>query len=188
VATSDLHQVLQVPGRLCINPTSLTSAFPHGGTALGTVHQVGVQIASGFFDVTAEEFGDQVVESIFTGEQWGLAAVLRQFDEDAIAAVFPNTTTGTTSKRVTVRHWSDASSPNRPGHKLSGRSVKLLFSPLDSDRNRAVIFYRALPRVAEQLELMHAVDRRVEVPVVFLAIPDATMRVARSDFLRDMAV
>ncbi len=37
MGTTDVSQVLRVPGRLCINPTNLATAWPHGGTGLGVV-------------------------------------------------------------------------------------------------------------------------------------------------------
>lgn len=188
MATADLNQCLQVPGRLVINPTSLSAAYPYGGTELGAVHQVGVRRTSASFDITATEYGSAIVETVQGGENWVLGAYLRQFDEDAIAAVFPNTSTGATSKRVKVTHWMDDASPVRPGSLGSARSVKLLFVPYDTDRSRAVYFYRALPRVEEQWEMALAVDARVEVPVLFVAIPDASARVAVVDFLRDITL
>lgn len=188
MSAADLNYVLQVPGRLCVGPTDLTAAFPHGGTALGEVYRAAVVHTEGWFDVEAEEYGHQVVESVWSGEQYALTAILRQFDETAIGTVFPNTVTGTTSKRVGVKHWLDVASPVRPGHLASSRQVKLLFSPLDPDRNRAVIFYRALPRTADQKRMALSVIERLEVPVAFIAIPDATYRTTRIDFLKELSV
>lgn len=188
MATADLHAVLQVPGRLVVNPTSLSAAYPYGGTELGSVHQIGVRRVAATYDVTAMEYGGAIVESIQGGENWALAAYLRQFDNDAIAAVFPNTTTGTSTKRVAVSHWMNAASPVRPGSLVSSRSVKLLFVPYDVDRHRAVYLYRALPRVEETWEMALAVDTRVEVPVVFVAIPDTGGKVATIDFIREITL
>lgn len=188
MATADLNQCLQAPGRLVINPTDLSAAYPYGGTELGAVHQIGVRRTAGSFDVIASEYGGAVVETIQGGENWVLGAYLRDFDNDAIATVFPNTATGTTTKRRGVKHWADAASPVRPGAKGSDRSVKLLFAPYDVDRCRAVYFFRALPRVEEQWEMRLAVDERVEVPVLFVAIPDSTLNVAVVDFLREITL
>ncbi len=188
MATADLNQCLQVPGRLVINPTDLTAAYPYGGTELGAVHQIAVRRTAGSFDVMASEYGGAVVETIQGGENWALAAYLRGFDNDAISTVFPNTATGTTTKRRGVKHWMDAASPVRPGSLGSARSVKLLFAPYDVDRCRAVYFFRALPRVEETWEMALSVDTRVEVPVVFVAIPNASLKVAVADFLREITL
>lgn len=188
MAAADLNQCLAAPGLLCMNPTDLTAAFPHGGTALGEVYMARALFTSAYFDITAEEYGNRAVDSVYSGENIAFSCVLRQFDESAVAAVFPNTATGTTSQRVSVKGWEDAASPVRPGHLGSSRSVKLLFSPLDPDRCRALILYRALPRVGESLDLRFAFDARQEVPALFLAIPDASGRCWRLDYMRDLAV
>ncbi len=190
MSARDINQALQSPGRLCIAPTDLTLAFPHGGTELGSVYRAYCQQTTGYFDVKAEEYGGAIVESIWSGENYAFGAILRQWDETAIGTVFPNTATGATTKRVGVKHWSDvASSPVRPGHLLSSRSVKLLFSPDDPANCRAVILYRALPKVSESLTLALRLNERQEIPVLFVAIPDASAsRVARVDFLKELSV
>lgn len=188
MSTADLSQVLQTPGRLCIGPTSLTGSFPYGGTALGSTSKIVITRTSGYYDVEAEELGGTVVESVWCGEQYALGCYFRQWDETALGTVYENTTTGTTSKRVTIKHWLDNSGGTEPGALLSARSVKLLFVPDDPDRNRAVIFYRALPRTADVVEYFQNVRNRIETPAVFLAIPDASSRVMRMDFLRDLSV
>ncbi len=188
MSTADLNQALTAPGRLCVNPTSLSGSFPYGGTALGETRGIQVRIFGGYFDVEAEEFGGAIVESVWSGENVALGGYLRQFDETAIGKVFPNTAVGTTTKRVGMRHWMDASTPSRPGHLLSSRSCVLLWVPLDVDRVRSVILYRALPAVEAQLTLSKALGAREEIPFVFSGIPDSTMRVYKMDFLREISL
>lgn len=190
MSTADLAQVLSAPGRLCINPTNLTLAFPHGGTALGEVYKIEVLITNAYFDVEAEEYGGRIVESLWTGENVALACILRQWDETAMGTIFPNTTTGTLSKRVGLKGWEQVTSPVRPGSLVSARSVKLLFSPFDAQRNRAAILYRALPKVNDSVTLNQMLPTRQEIGAVFLAIPDASSpsRVHRIDFLKDLEV
>ena len=188
MSTADLHQSLTSPGRLVINPTDKTAAFPYGGTQIGEVREVRAVITGGWFDVEAEEYGGAIVESVWSGENVAIGCYLRQFDETAVAAVFPNTKTTGTSKRVAVTHWSDAASPVRPGHLLSSRSVKLLFVPFDVDRVRCVYFSRALPRTNESVALQKALGVREEIPALFLAIPSTTSKVYQIDFLRDLTL
>lgn len=188
MSTADLNQSLSAPGRLVINPTSLSGSFPYGGTQIGEVRDVRVVITGGWFDVEAEEFGGAIVESVWSGENVALGCYLRQFDETAVATVFPNTKTGTTTKRVAVTHYMDAASPVRPGHLLSSRGVKLLFVPFDVDRVRAVYFSRALPRTNESVALQRALGVREEIPALFLAIPNASGKVYQIDFIREITL
>lgn len=188
MSTADLHQSLTAPGRLVINPTDKTAAFPYGGTQLGEVRDVRAVITGGWFDVEAEEYGGTIVESVWSGENVALGCFLRQFDETAVATVFPNTKTGTTTKRVAITHYMDAASPVRPGHLLSSRGVKLLFVPFDVDRVRCVYFSRALPRTNEAATLQRALGVREEIPALFLAIPSASAKVYQIDFLRELTL
>ncbi len=146
MASTDLPSVLQVPGRLVVAPTNLSAAYPYGGTELGAVHRIAVRRVAASFDVMATEYGGAVVETIQGGENWALAATLRQYDDDAVSTVFPNTALGTTTKRRAVKHWADAASPVRPGSLVSSRAVKLLFAPYDVDRHRALRHDRRLLR------------------------------------------
>lgn len=193
MAAADLNAVLYAPGRLCIAPTNLALPFPHGGTALGTCGSIEVVHAVGHHDIEAEELGAMVVQSVVTFEAFMLSGVLRDLDADALATIFPNTRTGTLTKAPGIRHWLDAetagqSSVIRPGSTIAGRGVKLLFSPLDPDRVRGVIFYRALPRVREQAAAAKSFRDPNEQPFIFLAIPDASSRVARDDYLAELSL
>lgn len=191
MAAADLNLVLASPGNLCVNPTDLSLPFPHGGTALGSVREPFVDAAPSWFDVTAEEYGGQVVESIFCGESFLIRGFLRYDDPDALSTLNPNTKTGARSKAPGIRHWLDAQVAGDttfyPGMKASDRAVKLLFSPLDTSRSKAVLLYRALPR-AEVSSVPRAFGGKVERPFLFLAIPDSTLRVYRDDFLVELAL
>ena len=230
MATEDLAEVLSAPGRLCIGPTDLSAAFPHGGTALGSVREVELGRTYAWYDVTAEEFGQIVVERFLTHEACFIRGILRQYDPDAVGALFPNVRTGTKTREAGMLHWLDAVggtwsgataytvgtrvlvggasyecilahtnhtppsatywkvvTPVKPGAKMSDRAVKLLFSPLDADNVRGVILYRALPVPLPDAALQRFSWRdRAEVPFLFVAIPDATLRVARHDFLPEL--
>lgn len=188
MSAADLNQALSAPGRLVINPTDLTATYPYGGTQLGETREVRAILTGGWFDVEAEEYGGAIVESVWSGENVALGCFLRQFDETAVATVFPNTKTGATTKRVAITHWMDAASPVRPGHLLSARGVKLLFVPFDVDRIRCVYFSRATPRTNEVVALEKALGTREQTPAVFLAIPSAAAKVYQIDFLREITL
>jgi len=189
VSARDLNDVVQVPGRLCINPTNLATDFPHGGTELGTVRECYVEDLTTTWEVRAEEYGGEVVESVYTGSGYAFGCILRQFDDTALSTIFPNTVLGTVTQRRGI-YWPQKTggSAVREGHLLSSRSVKLLFSPLDSVRNRAVYFFRALPRVAETARVMLSFKDRAEIPVIFLAIRDSAGQGTAIDFLKNITL
>lgn len=162
-------KILRAPGRLCTGPTDLSLAFPHGGTALGVMRAVAVRTGVRTISVTAEEFGGEVVEKVFGGESWMLVAILRDFDRDVLASVFPNSSVGTVSQERKLT----GPGTLRPGHLLSSRAVALLFSP-DAPDAPAVYLPKAIPILADGMELGLAYAEPLEVMVGFQAIRNAT--------------
>jgi hypothetical protein len=186
VASPDLNTVLNAPGRLCWNPTNLATAFPHGGTALGATHKTMLSRADRRTEIRDEAFGAEVSDVVWCGENWAIACVLRSYDNDALATVFPNTSAGATSGHKIVG--GVTSSNNRPGLLMSGLAGKLLFSPLDPDRVPAVLFYKAVPLTEETLQINLALDKRYEIGAVFLSIRHATLGTYQHGFLKDLTV
>lgn len=184
MATADLNDALNVPGRLSWNPTSVSSAYPHGGTALGFVRGVAVRRVEARRELTDEAFGSEVYDVISCGENWALACIFRSYDADAIGVLFPNTSTGTVAKRKIVA----TPGTNRPGLLLSEKSGKLLFTPLDSDRAPAVLFYKAIPLTDETLEMNKALDKREEYGALFVAVRDSSDRIEQMGLLRDLTL
>jgi hypothetical protein len=167
-------QALRAPGRLVINPTTSppTDAFPHGGTAMGLVRDVKVRRKERRFAILAEEWGSSVAEELWQGGDYLLAFALRGLDDDALNVLFPGETSlGSPSG---VRGIGTPVSGRREGSQLSASAVKLLFSPLDPTRHRAVYLRSAIPLLAEDLEV--PLQRRDEalVAVAFRALRDGT--------------
>lgn len=170
----NVREALRVPGSFCINPVqgSLPSAFPHGGTGLGLVRDVECHLQVGTDEITAEEFGGTVTEVIYCGERVYFAAFLRAMDNDAIAAIFPNTSVGSVPSGSGDRRIDyNPVSGIRPGKKLSDLAVPLLFSPLDLERHHFVYFPKAIPRVEETALLQLSFAEEVGIAVAFVAIP-----------------
>jgi hypothetical protein len=185
MSTPSPADVLQVPGKLSKAPTNLATAYPHGGTALGEVRAVVVRPSFVYGVVRAAEFGNEPVEAIATSEAWVLAGVLRSYDPDALSDLFPNTAlagSGVGGRIITYP------GTVRTGHLLSSRSIKLLFTPDDSDRQPAVLFYRALPMLDETAELRFTLADKLEFPFVFAGIRDASNRIVAIGRLRGLTL
>ena len=162
-------QAMRVPGALAVGPTNLSTAFPHGGTALGLVRAVIVRRRELRFDVTAEEYGGAIVDTLYRGEEWSLVFELRGWDNDAISALFPNTTLPTVSGERTIQF----PQTTKIGGVLQGASaVKLIFTPEDQARHRAVYFRSAIPLLAEEVDMRHARAEEMTVAAGFRALRD----------------
>ena len=70
MATAATRNILRIPGRLCVGPTDLTTAFPHGGTALGVTRALEFRFGYRTYNATAEEFGGVTTRAYYTGAQY----------------------------------------------------------------------------------------------------------------------
>lgn len=143
MATSDPLSALEVPGRLVKGPTDLTGSYPYGGTELGLLRDVWWELVDVYQRHTAEEFGARVVGDLWSGEAFSLAFALRSLDDDALAAVWPNTRVGEVSQHRVLY----GPGPRRPGMLTeTAKAAALLFVPDDVQNHDAVLLPRALPR------------------------------------------
>jgi hypothetical protein len=176
MAVADVGDVLKLPGRLCINPTDLSLDFPHGGTALGLTRAAEFRFGIQTSIVTAEEWGQQPVEAVYAGASAVFGCVLREWDNDAISAIFPNTGTGTISGDSTILGRVDGVGVNRAGHLFSAQALVLLFSPRSVDRHPMVLVRKALPMPDETAMIQASLAQEFGIGVVFQAIPDSSDR------------
>lgn len=146
MATPDVRNVLRVPGYLVKDPTSLASAFPFGGTALGMTRAIEVRWTPRAKTIAAEEWGGTAVGQVYCGETVVLAAILRSWDSTAVASIFPAASGATVNYRVQT-------GGVRPGSVQTPH--KLLFAPIALDYHPCVYFPAAvgLPDATAKLQL-----------------------------------
>lgn len=185
MATPDIRNVLRNPGRFCINPTDLTAPYPHGaGTPLGTIRTVSAIPGVTHQDITAEEFGAEIVDKVYIREAWNITGILREFDSDALSTIFRGTATGASGNK-TINYPASV----RGGALVSDSSVVLCFSPDDIDHGgRMILFYRALPMVDEAAELQNTINDNLEVAIAFVGIRDASGRVVSIGKRQDLSL
>lgn len=158
------------PGNLIVTPTDLSAAAPYGGTYLGAARD----IESDFLDdedviVPGEEFAGAPVEALEMTGCFALYSLIRGFDATALATIFPNTSTGSSSGAKVID--GGVQSTVRSGHLRSSRAVKLLFAPLNSAK-RAVLIYKAMPFIPKGARARYSILYESVIPVVWLALPD----------------
>lgn len=188
MATADLGKVIRgMTGYLCSGPTDLTLPFPHGGTALGEVRDMEFRWGIRTRFVTAEEYGGQIVAGIpYVGQSDVLACVLRTWDDDALAAVFPYTAVGVTGHRaIKVDVKTDVV---RAGGLDTARVAKICFSPSSPDQHRFIVLHRAMPLVDESARLQLRLDEEIGIAVVFRGLPDANGLVSSVALRKDVTL
>ena len=166
MAVADVTKVFRVPGKLAINPTDLTTAFPHGGTALGVATRVRIERTEPRTMVRAEEFGQEVVEVIRGGVTVVVGCMMRQWDSDVLSTIFPDTS-GTTVNGLPAT--------TRAGSLMSADSIKLLYAAENPD-NPSILIYKAIPLIQETAELRFGVVNELTIPTLWLALRDASNR------------
>lgn len=167
-------KAMRVPGTLVLNPTDLTAAYPHGGTPLGLVRDVVISRRELTFEVTAEEFGGEIADVLYMGEEWLIVFSLRGWDNDAIGNLFFNTSLPTKSDERALSWPGVSPSGIVAGQMVGGTSslAKIVFSPEDLGGHKGVYFRSAIPEVAEELELSMTRANEMTLSAGFRALRD----------------
>lgn len=164
MAAKDPLTAMRAPGRICLAPTDLSTAYPHGGTDVGLVRDVRLVRRDFRYPIRGEEFGRRVefVDAVLAGEGYLLTFASRGWNDAAWNAFLPNTAVGTNGGKRGIQF------PNaRPAGMLAtDQQVALLFSPTEPLAHPAVLFPAAIPLGAEERQF--SFGRRPEEELVLL--------------------
>lgn len=188
MATANPRNIRRTRGRIAWNPTDLTVAFPHGGTELGIVRNLIFRFGIATEEIRAEEWGNVPTEYVYAGSSAFLAAILREFDNDAIDAIFPDTPTGSASGDESIRGAVSGSGVTLGGTLLSAQAGVLVVSPEAPQSQEFLLLYNAIPMPAEASELQISAGEEMGIAVVFRAVPDATHRMWHVGKRRDLSL
>lgn len=184
MAAPAARDILYLPGRLVASPTSLTAAYPHGGTELGEVRNVTWRPAISYDKAVSEEWG--VTVAAFVEEERALlACVLRSWDNDMLARLFHSVQT---SSYGDVGVLGRVTGSKRSGYDIAERSFPLLFSPRAGSSGRMLLVRNAMPLLDETAELQLSLGREFGVAAVFEAIPDSQGRLYDFDFAENITL
>ena len=186
MAAPDPRTIRNVIGRLIKDPTDLTLTDGiFGGTQLGLVKQKVIRVVTRTKVIRAQEFGSIPVETIRGAHEIALLCELRGWDSDAISAIFPDVTTATASGRPRINFPGST----RAGAKGTDDAFSLLFAPRNTEEHPALILYKAIPMLAESMELRMG-RQELSMPVVFMATrdPDSPAKMAEMGLLTDLDV
>lgn len=188
MSTPDISNVFSVPGRLSHSPSDLSTAYPHGGTAIGTVGKLTPYPRDPAFPLRAVEWGNAVYDVVEGGNDWVVTAELREvLDADALAAIFPCYTTGRSGGPILkVKAGTDA---QRAGVVLgTAFSRVVVFTPDSPDQHPWLILRRAVPAIQATAELALRGNDELRWPVMWYATPDANKDVLDFGLRRDLTL
>jgi len=158
-------RVVRAPGTLYIgvSPPFDPDNAPFGGTPLGNTQGVYIINHGSGFTVWAEEYGEP-------GDQrealrdYAMGCFLRSWDDDAIDAVFPNTSAGGVSQhQIITLHGS-----REPGESVyDDRATSMLFLPHNAKDAPGVYAYAAVPLVEESQQIRFAYESDLGIPTLW---------------------
>lgn len=186
MASPSTKNVLRIPSRLAWNPTNLSTAYPHGGTALGLARAIAWKPGIHARPITAEEWGGITVEAVYAGSTVLLSAVLREWDRDAISTIFLDSAAGGTTARRVARG-RETTESYRAGTSLASKAGVLLVSP-ESSQHPAIILYRAIPIPDVAAEIRMALSEEFGFPVLFHGTPNGSGDTHRIGLLSDLSL
>jgi len=184
MSTADSRTILRVAGRLCKDPTDLSAAFPHGGTALGLVASVEFTPVMARAEIRAEEYGGEIIEIVEQAERVVFVCVARGYDSDMLSTIFRDTATGSGTGGLVVTN----DSTRRGGELGSASTVKLLYSPKDTEQHPALLIYKAVPLTDPTIQLQMSIGEELGVAAVFTGIRDGSGRLYQWGRLEDLTV
>lgn len=192
MALPDISQILKAPSKIAMGPVSLSTAFPHGGVALGLTQDIVFKPTRAYEMIHEESFGNEVVDVLDLGESVVIAASLRGYDEDAVAQIFPSTISGTVSGKKTVSYPNPGADPNqdgtfRAGTLKSANGIKLIITPDDYVTYPAILIYNAVPLVEETAEIKFSYEEGM-IPMLFIATRDSQNRLYQWGRLEDLSL
>ena len=188
MATSNPRNIRRFKGRLTWNPTDLTTVFPHGGTELGLVRDLVFRFGIATEEIRAEEWGNVPTEYVYSGTSGFLVAILREFDNDAVGVIFPDTPAGAATGDQILRGAASGSGVALGGTLLSTLSGVLVVSPDSPETQEFLVLYNAIPMVEEASKLQISAGQEMGIAVVFRATPDATHRMWNIGKRRDLSL
>ncbi len=187
MAAPDPRNIVRAAGRLVKDPTDFTAAYPYGGTELGVVGRIKFRRGVVVHHARAEEWGGVRTKTTYQREDAVIACTLREWDDDMIAALFPNVAAGSGTGKQVVTY--DVDTGNRAGYDLTGNSaMSVLFAPFAAEHHRAVFLRNAVPMEEAAAEASLSLNSELGIAVVFIGQPDSSQRVYEDGMLEDLTV
>jgi len=179
MASPNTNTSFLVTGRMAYGCTNLATAWPHGGTGLGLVGGISLSPPSDYAQHLSEGI-NSTWEVTWRGGNLVMGALVEGWEDDAYGKVLPNVS-GTTIQ------WPG--STTTIGTSMDPRALSpLVFTPRNQTEHPAVILYKAIPILTPQAQMALSSFRFLNIPVLFVAQPDASDRLGAMDLLANLSL
>ena len=173
----------RIKGKLYWGVTTADGDAPYGGVELGSVRNMVWAPVPNIGRIRAEEWGGQTAGKIYNGENVVFSAMLREWNNNAIAEIFPNTVTSAGSDEG-VKYDVTDNSGARAGTLLAVNT--LLFVPQKPTVHRSILLYACTPNIEEAAQILFNRGTEFGIPVVFDGEPDKNGLVYQWDLLANL--
>lgn len=178
---------LRISGRLIKSPTDLTDPSDNfGGTVLGDFDQLAWQVEGAAVDITAQENGPLVYQSLENAYGVRVVGRLREWNAAALGAIFPSAavTTGSTTGYPLLTLDADT----MLAQLATDRALKVLLAPDHPDRAPAILMYQAAAQVRQVANVAHSISQEWGFPAIWKALPDASGYIMQVGLMRDLTL
>ncbi len=168
MVAGNVARIVHAPGRVVVDPTNLSAAYPHGGTEVGKTNAFALQPFGEVFRVEYEGLGE-AGDILEANKSWRAAFFLRGFDDDAIEQL--------TSWGYVVGGVSQHATFNEPGNKVPGESAllrakKVLYVPDDLIHTPAILIYRGVADWTVGAEIAFQRGEELGIPITVDCVRD----------------
>jgi len=160
VTYPDINEIMQQAGFLFWEPSAL-DVEANWGTKLGFVEKgVDFDFGHNFGILSGEEKGEEPLYKIYLGQTPSVTAILKNYNADVIARLFPGLTSGSAvTSPGTILPGADLFNVLYTGH--------LLFVPDDTINHNCILLQKASPCIISTAKVMHSQSTPSAFPIVF---------------------
>lgn len=176
--------ILHATGRVVVNPTNLSAAYPYGGVEVGLTRGAVLRNLSTGLVVFSEGFGG-ITDVLEPDDHWVFVCQLRGANDNALRVFFPDHQ----SEGATTRH-RVLTMPNSSyaGASALGRAVVLLFVPDDLVNVPALLIHTAIPDFDDSAEILLQRREEYSIPVAFQCLRGSTGKCWQTGRLPDLTL
>ncbi len=184
MVAGDVSRILRAPGRIVVEPTDLSAAYPYGGTEVGKTNACVLEPRGTGFRVMSEGLGE-ATDVLEASNQFVFTCFVRGWDDDAVEKFLSD---GQEQGTATLhRMWQSPGSVT-PGASALGRALKLLFVPDDVVHVPALLVYRGVPQWTEGSKLAFQRGEELGIPIALDCIRDECDRILVVGLLDDLTL
>lgn len=186
MVAGNVSQILRVPGRIVIDPTDLSAAYPHGGTEVGHVKMVVIQeVGNPPLPVVSELLAEPI--DVLDGDnEWVCSFFVRGWDDDAVQQLLPG---GYSAGSVSGHSLFSVPGSRTPGQSaIDADEVIVLFVPDSPATARGFILYRAVPVLSDGAELLFQRNEELGLPIMLHCMRDANDNILAIGHFADLSL